>query len=82
MLIWNKKEKFEHLQPEQVQYKMDELVRDKKVIPVSKIQQFVMDQLYTIEVWVHFKSNTKIAVLYKDPIYEDVPEPEPSIITD
>ena len=48
--LMNKKEKFEHLQPEQVQYKMDELVRDKKVIPVSKIQQFVMDQLYTIEV--------------------------------
>ena len=61
---------------------MDELVRDEKVIPVSKIQQFDMDQLYTIEIWFHFNSNIKIALLYRDPIYDDISEPEPSIVTD
>ena len=45
---------------------MDELVRDLHVIPVSKNEQLEMNNLYTIEVWVHFKSHIRVALLYSD----------------
>lgn len=62
---WNKHETIYHLSPMQVKQKIDEVNRERKVIPVLK-KDLEPNALYTIEFWFHFRANLYIAIIYKD----------------